>query len=65
VLGDAVNVAARLENATRRYGCAVLASGAAVVAAGEIGWAELGSEVLRGRGQETRIMAPPDALRSR
>ena len=56
VLGDAVNVAARLEDATKRYGRAVLASDAAIAAAGAVGWAELGSEVLRGRGQETRIM---------
>jgi adenylate cyclase len=57
VLGDAVNVAARLEDATKRYGRPVLASDAVISAAGALGWAELGSEVLRGRGQETRIMA--------
>ena len=65
VLGDAVNVAARLEDATKRHGRPVLASEAAVRAAGAIGWAELRSEVLRGRGQETRIMAPADDAGSR
>jgi adenylate cyclase len=57
VLGDAVNVAARLEDATKRYGRPLLASDATIKAAGASGWAELGSEVLRGRGRETRIMA--------
>ena len=65
VLGDAVNVAARLEDATKRHGHPVLASEAAVRAAGAIGWAELRSEVLRGRGQETRIMAPGNGVSSR
>ena len=57
VLGDAVNVAARLEDATKRYGCPFLASDAAVQAAGASAWREVGREALRGRGQATRIMA--------
>jgi adenylate cyclase len=60
VLGDAVNVAARLEDATKRYDRTILASDAAIGAAGATGWAEVGSEALRGRGQETRIMAAGD-----
>jgi adenylate cyclase len=65
VLGDAVNVAARLEDATKRHGRPVLASEATVRAAGAAGWAELRLEVLRGRGQETRIMAPGEGVDSR
>jgi adenylate cyclase len=57
VLGDAVNVAARLEEATKRYAVPVLASEATLAAAGASG-AEVAQEVLRGRVHPTRIMAP-------
>jgi adenylate cyclase len=57
VLGDAVNVAARLEDATKRYGRPVLASDATIEAAGRPDWSEVGREVLRGRAQPTAIMA--------
>jgi adenylate cyclase len=58
VLGDAVNVAARLEDATKRYARPVLASGSTVAAASVQGWVEVGCEVLRGRAKPTCIMAP-------
>ena len=57
VLGDTVNVAARLEDGTKRYGHPILASDATISAAYPKGWAEVGREVLRGRAQPTRIMA--------
>ncbi|MFO1074255.1 MAG: CHASE3 domain-containing protein [Geminicoccaceae bacterium] len=59
VIGDAVNVAARLEQATRRLGSPILASRAVVQAAGELDrWTELGQERLRGRRGGTVIMRP-------
>ncbi|MDF2760733.1 MAG: hypothetical protein K0S99_3368, partial [Thermomicrobiales bacterium] len=57
VLGDAVNVASRMEDATKRYGRSILATDATIAAAEAKGWTELGREVLRGRAQTTGIMA--------
>jgi adenylate cyclase len=59
VLGDAVNVASRLEQATKRYGEAILASGAAVEGSSERGaWREIASEPLAGRKEPITIFAP-------
>jgi adenylate cyclase len=59
VLGDAVNVGARLEEATKRFGTPLLASAEAVEAAGESsGWIELRSDPLRGRTGQIRVMQP-------
>ena len=64
VIGDAVNEAARLcELAKDRPGL-VLASGAATDAAAEVErgrWDEVGSQVVRGRDEPTRLCAPADA----
>ena len=59
VLGDAVNVAARVEQATKTAGTPLLASAEAVEAAGEGAiWTETRREVLRGRSGITRLMRP-------
>jgi adenylate cyclase len=59
VLGDAVNVGARLEQATKITATPLLASAEAVEAAGEAGdWTEVGREPLRGRTGIVRVMQP-------
>ncbi|WP_162820690.1 adenylate/guanylate cyclase domain-containing protein [Microvirga calopogonii] len=59
VLGDAVNVASRLEQATKRYGEVILASGAVVEGSSERGaWREIASEPLAGRKEPITIFAP-------
>jgi adenylate cyclase len=63
VIGDAVNVAARLtELAKRSYG-GVLAAQETIVAVGEseTGWREAGTETLRGRSMPTRVFEPDNA----
>ena len=63
VLGDTVNVAARLEEASKTAGAALVASRALLEAAGEssAGWTSLGAAPLRGRAAETEILGwrPP------
>jgi adenylate cyclase len=63
VIGDAVNVAARLTELAKRSYRGVLAAQEAIVAAGEsvTGWHEVGTEILRGRSLPTRVFEP-DAL---
>jgi adenylate cyclase len=59
VLGDAVNVASRLEQATKRYGEMILASGAAVEGSSDRNaWREIGREPLAGRKEPIAIFAP-------
>jgi len=59
VLGDAVNVASRLEQATKRYGEVILASGAAVEGSSDrSAWREIGREPLAGRKEPIAIFAP-------
>ncbi|RVU16162.1 adenylate/guanylate cyclase domain-containing protein [Methylobacterium oryzihabitans] len=60
VLGDTVNVAARLEQATKAHGVPILASHAARAAAGPEGgsWREVGRSPLRGRGEAMVYYTP-------
>lgn len=60
VLGDPVNVAARLEKATRNFGGPILASAGLVEAAGEggEGWREVSREPLPGVGRALSILQP-------
>lgn len=60
VLGDAVNVAARLEQETKRHRVPLLVSREALAAAGEdlSAWGCLGAQPLRGRPNPVEIYAP-------
>lgn len=59
VLGDVVNVAARIEQATKRFKVPVLASDATIAKTGErAGWHEVSREVPRGRSGFVVILAP-------
>ena len=59
VLGDAVNIAARIEAATKEFGTPLLASEAVVAAAGELSrWQLVSAAPLRGQTDVTRVLAP-------
>jgi adenylate cyclase len=59
VLGDVVNVAARIEQATKQFNTPLLASEAVVTAAGELNaWEIVGIEQLRGRADPVTLLAP-------
>jgi adenylate cyclase len=59
VLGDVVNVAAKIEQATKRFDAALLASEAVVMRAGQPSeWQAVGREPLGGRGEDLVILAP-------
>jgi adenylate cyclase len=63
VLGDVVNVAARIEQATKQYDTPLLASEVVVAEAGQqTAWQEVGREPLRGRKQQLLILAPIPTL---
>ena len=63
VLGEAVNIAARIEAATKLHDAPLLASRAVVEAADEAeGWIEIGSESLRGVSRSIPLMAPKDQM---
>ncbi|MBZ8135178.1 adenylate/guanylate cyclase domain-containing protein [Afifella sp. IM 167] len=63
VLGDAANVAARLQEATKDFSVPLLASASLLTEAGETtGWEQLAERPLRGRHAPVRLMAPRELL---
>jgi adenylate cyclase len=61
VLGDVVNVAARIEQATKRFAVPLLASDATIARAGESSeWREVSREAPRGRSGEILLLTPSD-----
>jgi adenylate cyclase len=59
VLGDAVNVAARIEAATKQFTLPLLASQPVVAAAGELDrWRVVSVEQLRGRAEPLPLLTP-------
>ena len=61
VMGDTVNLAARLESANKYYGTSIMASAATVALAGNaIAWRELDTIMVVGRVTPTRIFEPLD-----
>ncbi len=62
VLGDSVNVAARLEQMTKEVGAPLLVSETTLEAAGILeGWRIVTDEPLRGRSGEIAVLAPVDS----
>jgi adenylate cyclase len=58
VLGDVVNVAAKIEQATKRLDVALLVSDSVVSCAGrQFSWHEIGREPLGGRGKHVPVFA--------
>lgn len=66
MLGDAVNVAARLENETKAYGVDLLVSDAVLDNAGATmaDWRALPCETLRGRRSPVVLFTDRDPVRS-
>ena len=59
VMGDAVNLASRLEGANRYFGTTIIASENTVARAGpQIVWRELGVARVKGRAEPVRIFEP-------
>ncbi|NVD39845.1 adenylate/guanylate cyclase domain-containing protein [Ensifer sp. HO-A22] len=58
VLGDTVNVAAKIEQATKRFNIALLVSETVIMQAGQHHlWSEVGREPLGGRGEHVALYA--------
>lgn len=57
-MGDAVNLASRLEGANKFYGTSILASEAVHDGAGEVAWREIDRVRVVGRGQPVRLFTP-------
>lgn len=57
ILGDNVNLASRLEGASKAFGTDIIASGAVRDAAPDMAWLDLGRIVVVGRSEPTRVFA--------
>ena len=57
IVGDAVNVAARLESATKAFGVPILATAATRAAARGLRFAPLGGAALKGKAEEEPVFA--------
>ncbi len=57
ILGDNVNLASRLEGASKAFGIDIIASGAVRDAAADMAWLDLGQIVVVGRSEPTRVYA--------
>lgn len=57
ILGDNVNLASRLEGASKAFGIDIIASGAVREAASDMAWLDLGQIVVVGRSEPTRVYA--------
>ena len=60
IIGDPVNVAARLESATKEFAAPILVSEATMQAASGLRFVALGQVSLKGRQASTRVYAPVD-----
>ena len=57
VIGEAVNVASRLEGLTKEVGVPILAGASVVAVAGKFAFLEIGSTRLRGKDKPERVYA--------
>ena len=57
IVGDPVNIAARLESATKEFGVTILASEATRQAAGDFRFVDLGDAGLKGKASAVRVYA--------
>ncbi|WP_363349203.1 adenylate/guanylate cyclase domain-containing protein [Methylocystis echinoides] len=57
ILGDNVNLASRLEGASKAFGTDIIASGAVRDAAPDLAWLDLGRIVVVGRSEPTQVFA--------
>jgi adenylate cyclase len=58
VIGDAVNVASRIETLTKEIGAPILASRATKEAVSGLDWRAIGATEIRGKAQPIELFAP-------
>ncbi len=57
ILGDVVNVASRLEETTKLYGCSIIAGESTATAAPELAFLEIDAAKIRGKERSERVFA--------